>query len=98
MYNHETQRMTKAAKKPINNILVTIICCAFVAGITLLCVYLFAPGVFGEGKDNEGISIPNVLNQNNDIPNDNSQNSVPFQSDNELAEKTVARSFRGHSH
>ena len=86
MNNYENQTMTRTANRSKNNILVTVICCAFVAGITLLGVYLFAPGVFGEAKDNMGESAPNVINQNDSITDGNNQNDTSFQPDNGVVE------------
>ena len=79
------------SRKPRNNIVITIICCVLVAGITLAGVYLFMPESFGRAKENTSVSPPGMENKNYDIPAENNQNDIPVPPDNGLAENPENR-------
>ena len=74
--------------KTINTVLIIVICCVFVAGITLLGVFLFAPGLFDGAEENASESPLGIDVSNKDIQNENDHNDVPFQPDYGVTENT----------
>ena len=76
------------SKKTNSNIWIIIICCIFVAGITLLGAYLFTPGAFDAISSSLDEPSQDIETRNNTIPlqPENNQNNVPTPPDIGLAE------------